>query len=172
MLLRLTFLQNSTLSKNLSSWLTCLLRVSVSIHNHKALAWPKLLSKNKIRNTLVNRREKVKIINVLEQDLNRRLTEAVCPSLITSYFLPRLMFEKNSFSCLALRIITVLMSDDLHSTHRRWLLLWIWALELIVRGAKEESMKKIVHDFYLYRVFSLYFHFTERQNDGNFVNVR
>ena len=36
----------------------------------------------------------MKIINIFEQDLNHRLTEAVCPSLITNYFLPGLMFEE------------------------------------------------------------------------------
>ena len=150
------------------SELICLLRVSVSFFNHKELVWPKLQSKNKIRNSLSKRRGEMKIINVLKQDLNRRLTEAVWPSLIKNYFLVR----KNSFSILTSRIITVLISDDLLTTHRRWLLSWICALELIVRRAKEKSMKKIGHDFYLYRVFSLYFHFIERQNDGNFVNVR
>ena len=39
----------------------------------------------------------MKIINVLQQDLNRTLTEAVCPSLIGNYFLPRLMFEEIFF---------------------------------------------------------------------------
>ena len=37
------------------------------------------------------------IVNVLEQDLNHRLTEAVCPSFITNFFLPRLMFEEIRF---------------------------------------------------------------------------
>ena len=95
--LRLTFLQNSAFCKNLSSWLICLLRVSVTIHNHKAPAWPKLLSKNKTRNTLFKRRGKINIVNVLEQDLNHRLMEAVCPSFITNFFLPRLMFEEILF---------------------------------------------------------------------------
>ena len=49
--------------------------------------------KNTIRNPLVKRRGKIKIINVLEQNVNCRLTRVVCPSLITNYFLPRLMFE-------------------------------------------------------------------------------
>ena len=132
------------------SELICLLRVSVSFFNHKELVWPKLQSKNKIRNSLSKRRGEMKIINVLKQDLNRRLTEAVWPSLIKNYFLVR----KNSFSILTSRIITVLISYDLLTTHRRWLLSWICALELIVRRAKEESMKKIVHDFYPYRIFS------------------
>ena len=61
----------------------------------------------------------MKIINVFEQDLNHRLTEAVCPSLITNYFLPGLMFEEIFFYILALCVITVLMSDDLLTTYRR-----------------------------------------------------
>ena len=152
--------------------LICLHRVSVSIFSYIPLAWPELLSKNKIKNTLAKKRGKMKIINVLERDLNSRLKETVCSSLITNFFPLLVDIWRNSFSVLTSRTISVLKSDDLLTSHRRWLLLWICALELIVREAKKELMKKIVHELYLYRVFSFYFHLIERQNDGNFVNVR
>ena len=68
---------------------------------------------------------------------------------------------KKSISFLSLRIITVLMSGNLLTSHRRWLLLWICALKLRVRETKKELMKKIVHELYLYRVISFDFYYIE-----------
>ena len=116
------------------------LRVSLSIFNCIAQAWPKLQSKNKIKNALVKWRGKMKIFNVSVQDMNNILKGAVCLSLMTNSY-SYVNVSRNWFLFSPLRIISVLMSDDLLTSHRRWLLSWICALKLLVREAKKSWWK-------------------------------
>ena len=151
--------------------LICVLRVSLSIFNCIAQAWPKLQSKNKIKNALVKWKGKNENLYCISAGYEQQTKGGRLSFLNHKFFFLCQCFKK-LISILTLRIISVLMSDDLLTSHRRWLLSWICALKLIVREAKKELMKKIVHELYLYRVFSFDFHFNEWQNDGNFLDVR